>query len=348
MQSITEDEPPPDEPATQEDPFSIAHEEAQPATQEEPSASAHGEEEESAVNDENSGSAASGSTATLAGGSADAPLGVLGARPTKPKPYMAKRAEVSWGLVDDAAKLSRTISIDRLPHEHKRMRLPSLVRQPSEYGIDRRVVSTLLHPGTWTPAEDGSFPLMADEVIQLCEAAQHTLEGEPTLLQIVAPVKVFGDIHGQYADLMRLFDQYGAPSRDHGGDINIIDYLFLGDYVDRGKHSLEVICLLLALKIQFPNKIFLVRGNHESMEVNARDGMPCMCWGRARCAVAAACRAHTPRSSAGGRARSATRSLMRPASPRRAAPLTIPVDALMSRWCHHRLSARVRQSARRT
>ena len=72
-------------------------------------------------------------------------------------------------------------------------------------------------------------------------------------------------------DAVRLFDQFGAPSRE-SGDINLVDYLFLGDYVDRGKHSLEVICLLLALKLQFPSRVFLVRGNHESPEVNARDG----------------------------------------------------------------------------
>ena len=52
----------------------------------------------------------------------------------------------------------------------------------------------------------------------------------------------------------------------------MVDYLFLGDYVDRGKHSLETIVLLLALKLQFPSRVFLVRGNHESPEVNARDG----------------------------------------------------------------------------
>ena len=76
-----------------------------------------------------------------------------------------------------------------------------------------------------------------------------------------APVKIFGDLHGQFLDLMRLFDEYGAPST--AGDITYIDYLFLGDYVDRGAHSLETICLLLALKIEHPKAVHLIRGNHE-------------------------------------------------------------------------------------
>lgn len=76
-----------------------------------------------------------------------------------------------------------------------------------------------------------------------------------------APVKIFGDLHGQFGDLMRLFEEYGTPSTS--GDITYIDYLFLGDYVDRGAHSLETICLLLALKIEHPSYVHLIRGNHE-------------------------------------------------------------------------------------
>ena len=78
---------------------------------------------------------------------------------------------------------------------------------------------------------------------------------------LAAPVKIFGDLHGQFLDLMRLFDEYGSPST--AGDITYIDYLFLGDYVDRGAHSLETILLLLALKIEHPKAVHLIRGNHE-------------------------------------------------------------------------------------
>ena len=107
------------------------------------------------------------------------------------------------------------------------------------------------------------------EVEQLCAKAQAIVEGQPPLIRLSAPVKIFGDLHGQYGDLMRLFEQFGQPSRE-GGDIDLVDYLFLGDYVDRGKHSLETVVLLLALKCLHPDRVFLIRGNHESPEVNAR------------------------------------------------------------------------------
>lgn len=77
-----------------------------------------------------------------------------------------------------------------------------------------------------------------------------------TLIPLVSP----GDVHGQYYDLLRLFEYGGFPPESN--------YLFLGDYVDRGKQSLETICLLLAYKIKYPENFFLLRGNHECASIN--------------------------------------------------------------------------------
>jgi len=68
---------------------------------------------------------------------------------------------------------------------------------------------------------------------------------------------------------MRFFDLFGSPWVDgKDGDIEAFDYLFLGDFVDRGNHSLETICLLLSLKVKFPESIHLIRGNHEDKWIN--------------------------------------------------------------------------------
>jgi serine/threonine-protein phosphatase PP1 catalytic subunit len=99
-----------------------------------------------------------------------------------------------------------------------------------------------------------------NEIRGLCERAKTIFLSQPSLLELDAPLKICGDIHGQYYDLLRLFEYGGFPP-----DAN---YLFLGDYVDRGKQSLETICLLLAYKIKFPENFFILRGNHECASIN--------------------------------------------------------------------------------
>ena len=103
-----------------------------------------------------------------------------------------------------------------------------------------------------------------DECNYVIDKAYGILEKEESLLKISAPLYICGDIHGQYYDLLRVFDILKYPPQS--------TFLFLGDYVDRGKQSLECLLLLLCLKIKYPDKIFLLRGNHECEALNKMYG----------------------------------------------------------------------------
>lgn len=97
------------------------------------------------------------------------------------------------------------------------------------------------------------------EIVAICQRAREVFLSQPALLELDAPVKVVGDVHGQFTDLIRMFEMCGFPPTSN--------YLFLGDYVDRGKQSLETILLLICYKLKFPENFFLLRGNHECANV---------------------------------------------------------------------------------
>lgn len=104
----------------------------------------------------------------------------------------------------------------------------------------------------------------------LIKKTQKVFEDEKALIQFEAPVKIFGDIHGQYSDLLQMFKEMSEKNKQEQCDYIIsksTKYLFMGDYVNRGKQSCEVICLLFALKVRYPQQIIILRGNHESQAI---------------------------------------------------------------------------------
>lgn len=99
----------------------------------------------------------------------------------------------------------------------------------------------------------------------VCEKAQEIFMQEPNLVPVSAPVTIVGDIHGQFYDFLELLKTGGEPPSTN--------YIFMGDFVDRGYHSVETIEFMLLLKIKYPSHITLIRGNHESRQVSFSYGL---------------------------------------------------------------------------
>ena len=132
------------------------------------------------------------------------------------------------------------------------------------------MIQRLLDVG-YTGKVSKSLCLKNTEIVAICQAAREIFLGQPTLIELSPPVKIVGDVHGQYSDLIRLFEMCGFPPA--------ANYLFLGDYVDRGKQSLETILLLLCYKIKYPENFFLLRGNHECANVTRGTSLVLLEWG---------------------------------------------------------------------
>jgi serine/threonine-protein phosphatase 2A catalytic subunit len=101
--------------------------------------------------------------------------------------------------------------------------------------------------------------LAEDDIVDLCEQTKEVLSREQTVASVQTPVTVCGDIHGQIYDLLELFAVAGAPPYSR--------LLFMGDYVDRGHFSVECVGLLFALKLRYPSRVTLLRGNHETRQI---------------------------------------------------------------------------------
>jgi protein phosphatase len=109
------------------------------------------------------------------------------------------------------------------------------------------------------------FPVVPLRLLtSLCESARRIFQSEPTLLSITTRVTIIGDLHGHVLDLFRVLGTFGLPPRRN--------YLFLGDLVDRGEFSTEVVVLVLTLKVLFPTNVYLIRGNHEFADMIRNTG----------------------------------------------------------------------------
>mmetsp|Transcript_25611 Transcript_25611/g.56473 ORF Transcript_25611/g.56473 Transcript_25611/m.56473 type:complete len:611 (-) Transcript_25611:129-1961(-) len=110
-----------------------------------------------------------------------------------------------------------------------------------------------------------------DTLMLLATAVRRILASQPALASAKTPSRIFGDLHGQVRDLLLLFGAYGLPETDG------VSFVFNGDFVDRGSHQLEVLGILFALKVMLPDKVWLVRGNHEDSAMNEKYGFRAAC-----------------------------------------------------------------------
>ena len=134
---------------------------------------------------------------------------------------------------------------------------PNQNEKLKEHDVDE-IINKLLQARKFKPGH--RIELGEDEVKWLCYKSKDIFLSQPILLELEAPINICGDIHGQFFDMLRLFEYGGYPPESN--------YLFLGDYVDRGSQSIEAVCLLLAYKVKFPNNFFMTRGNHECASIN--------------------------------------------------------------------------------
>ena len=166
---------------------------------------------------------------------------------------MRGRADTAINLTRD--KMSHKIRISKDDPES----LFSTELSSEEKTVVDRCIERLLSVQRARPRTE--VHISEEDIVVVCRCARSLFLAQPTLLELDGPISVCGDIHGQFFDLLRIFEMNGFPSCENG-------YLFLGDYVDRASQSIETIVLLLCYKLRYQQTFFLLRGNHECSTLN--------------------------------------------------------------------------------
>ena len=173
----------------------------------------------------------------------------------------------------------KKVSLDRLQEEGKRIGIkalpPGISNQsmPQE-GAEVAIIQELLKSENALAAAQYQWDFSRDAVVSVIDICTNLLRNEPNVLRVRPPAKVFGSLCGQYLDLLRHFEMWGEPSeRPKLGDIESFSYVFLGGFVGRGTKSVETILLLIALKIKYPDAIYLIRGQTEDKPANQLKGL---------------------------------------------------------------------------
>ncbi|CAH6723301.1 serine/threonine-protein phosphatase 2B catalytic subunit A1 [[Candida] jaroonii] len=177
-------------------------------------------------------------------------------------------------MADQQAQISNAIKAINKRNTNETQSFTYTLDSGEVYNTKDRAIEDVKPPATFHPQDDEVFlpsglpnceflkthffnegRLRQHQAIRILHEATKLLSSEPNLLEVPAPITVCGDIHGQYYDLIKLFEV--------GGDPSTTSYLFLGDYVDRGSFSIECLLYLYSLKLTYPDKVFMLRGNHE-------------------------------------------------------------------------------------
>jgi len=204
---------------------------------------------------------------------------------------LASQAQVAMSINTVNPQLNdfvRHIPINQLSEESRKLngkvKQATVEKQNPNEQLYTTFLDQLLNPKKYSVESiKNAFMFRKEYVIELAKQFKELVEAQPVIIRLRTPLKVFGSLHGNFQDLMRMFDLWKAPVENSlGGDIDSVAYLFLGNYVDRGTRSLETICLLMALKLKYPETIYLLRGSHEDYLINIRYGFGEECTSRLR------------------------------------------------------------------